>query len=165
MAGLTNDNAIETLLRTINKRIVVGEMQPDAERNENDISRADVHAIQMSTESTIVGRFSRFYAQPMSLRADSTRTLVNEIATKLTCYNIWSAMQPTATIEDLPAAVRNWKVEADALLEQIVPTGKQSPMAGRDIILEGETLKGDAGDIAQPIFGASRCLPYGGQSI
>ena len=134
MTGLTDDNAIKTWLRTVNNRIAIGDDEAD------DISGADVDAIQKSTESTIIGRLSRFYVQPMSLNSESAYDLVKEIATKLVCYNIWSAMQPTATIDDLPAAVRNWKAEADALLEQIVPTGKQAPMAGRDIILEGETL-------------------------
>jgi hypothetical protein len=164
MAGLTDDNAIETLLRTVLKRIDIGEKQPDPATNTHDISRADIHAIQMSAESAITARLSRFYAQPMSLRGERTRILLKEIATKLVGYSVWSALQPTATIEEVPAAVRQWKIEADALLDQIVPLGKTAPVAGRDILLDGEALVIGAGQQTDLAVSFTTTFPFGGSA-
>ncbi|MEW5875818.1 MAG: hypothetical protein AB1752_11645 [Candidatus Zixiibacteriota bacterium] len=162
MADLTNIASIEELLRTVTPGIKVGDEEPDAATNEYDLSRTTIDNWRTRQEAIIVNRLSRFYVVPLALTSDRTVELLKDIATRYGAYAVWLALHPQRTRDNLPASVTLWKSEADALLDQIVPLGKNEPVDGRDIILDGESLRTGAGDIGTAAVEFTTLLGFGG---
>lgn len=160
MADLCKKKDIEDQLRTVTDRIVTGPVVTDT--NDVTIEDSAVEAIRVKAEAEITSRLSRFYTVPLSLSNETTATLLNQIATKLSAYNVWLAVHPTLSVEDLPAAVAQWKLDVDTKLDEIVPKGKSEPRSGRDIILAGETLVALAGDVGEAAFAITKKIPFGG---
>lgn len=162
MPNLTDIANIEELLRTVTPGMRVGDEEPDPPNNDYDLSRSSIDNWRGRQEAIIVSRLSRFYATPLALTSTTTISLLKEIATKLSAYAVWLALHPLRTRDQLPASIELWKKEADMTLDQIVPLGKDQPVDGRDIILEGESLRAGAGDIGTAEVSFTTLLPFGG---
>ena len=163
MAGpYTDIQAIEMQLRTVTNRIRITDVAPAPGTNSSDIDIADVQQQRVSSEASIETRLERFYSVPLSLTETRTIALIKTIATKLTAYNVWTALHPAMTISDLPAAVKEWKADVEATLESIVPKGRDAPVQGRDVILAGEALTVGGGDPTKADIYFTTKLPFGG---
>lgn len=162
MADLTDITSIESLLRTATPGISVGDSEPDADLNDYDLTRATIETWRQREESKIVNRLSRFYVIPLALTSTRTVDMLRDIATRYGAYAVWLALHPLLTRDNIPASVMLWKSEADELLNQIVPLGKDEPVDGRDIILDGESLRAGAGDIGSTAMAFTTTLPFGG---
>ena len=152
---------IEALIGTAPGRIVISPDPPKPGTNNVNIRTKVVEDIKYKVESEMERRFARFYQVPLSLTVESTAQMVANIAMQLTGYKIWLTLHPQMTIDDLPASVTLWKTEADATMLAILPKGQTSPLAGRDILLEGELLLVDAGDPGEAIAGVGNAAPFG----
>jgi len=162
MADLTTLQHVETLLRTAVNRVNIGDEQPDPDQNDYDISRQTIESYRDEQEANVLNRLSRFYSIPLALTSTRTVQMLRDIATRLTAYKAWLAIHPTMTSVNMPEAVKLWKSEADAMLNQIVPEGKSEPLAGRDIILDGESLLTGAGTQGTSALSFTTKLPWGG---
>lgn len=158
--ALTNRDLVCDKL-TRNVRITIEQDEPSA-TNAIDISFNGVDQERVGAESEIVMRLSRFYTVPLTLTDSSTVDLLQELATKLSAYRVWLRVNPSATREDIPGSVAQWKRDYDEMMEQIVPKGKSTAQVGRDIILEGESLLAGAGTAGTAAIAITRFLPYGG---
>lgn len=146
-----------------NVRIKVDQAEPSS-TNDVSISFGQVDQQRQRVEAEITQRLGRFYSTPLALVNSNTIALMERIATDLTSYHCWLMINPNITREALPAGVLEWKKNAEALLDQIVPPGKNSAETGRDIILSGETLTSAAGAAGAAAVVLSRFTPFGGTS-
>jgi len=144
-------------------RVEIGQAEP-TDANQIDISFAGIDSIRIRVEGELSHRFGRFYSLPLVLTDRNTVSLVEKIATELTAYNCWLVIHPSMTRDALPAAVLEWKKNADALIDQIVPPGRQTAQVGRDIILVGESLLAGAGSPGTAAVVMTRFMPFGGTS-
>jgi hypothetical protein len=155
----TTDLVADQLRRDV--RVEIGQAEP-SDTNQIDLSFAGVDSIRIRVEGELSHNFGRFYSIPLRLTDRNTISLVEKLATELTAYNCWLAIHPQMTRDGLPAAVMEWKKNADALLAQIVPPGKSTAQRGRDIILEGESLLAGAGTAGTASVVLTRFAPFGG---
>jgi hypothetical protein len=158
-AYTTTDLVADQLRRDV--RVEIGQAEP-SDTNQIDLSFAGVDSIRIRVEGELSHNFGRFYSLPLALIDRNTISLVEKLATELTAYNCWLSIHPQMTRDTLPAAVLEWKKNADALMEKIVPSGKSAAQRGRDIILEGETLIAGADSPGTPSVVFTRFLPFGG---
>ena len=157
---------IESVMRRIGAskgRIVVSDDEP-SQSNQGEISRARIDSLRLEREAAIESRFGRFYQIPLSLNDDNTRDLIARIATLYTAWDVWLEVHPQAISAELPAAVLEWKKEAEASLEMWAPSKKSSLAMGADPILAGETLIVAATPATAPRVAITRYLPAGGTS-
>ena len=152
---------VATRLRTASGRVTLGDDDPIPGTNEIDMSFKTADALRISVERTLERRIGRFYSLPLAMTADSTAEMLEDIAAKLTAYEIWTVLNPEFTADDIPAGVKLWKEDAEKQIEAIVPKGKTTAVGGRDIILEDETLSFAADDPTTPNFAMSKSIPYG----
>jgi hypothetical protein len=157
----TTDLVADQLRRDV--RVEIGQAEPSG-TNQIDISFAGVDSIRIRVEGELSHNFGRFYSLPLALVDRNTISLIEKIATELTAYNCWLAIHPQMTRDALPAAILEWKKNADALLEKIVPTGKSTAQSGRDIILQGESLLAGSGSPGTAAVIITRFLPFGGEA-
>lgn len=162
ISNLTTREEVEKQLMR-DARVQIMDAEP-AEGNESDLSHASVEVQIQKAESEITLRLSRFYTLPLSLSDHETVTLLNSMATNLAAYKCYLIFQPGMTRDALPAAVQEWKKDVDAMLERIVPTGKTAPVAGRDIILDGESLLAGAGTVGVSAVALTSFIGPGGGS-
>lgn len=163
-AQMCSIDDILTHLQTLGGRIQLAtDENPPSDTNATQITRETIESQRMTREAQITTRMSRFYATPLGLLAETTSDLMRRIATYLVSYDIWIHLHPNLTMDDLPVGVKEWKTEAEAELEAIVPKGKEAPVAGRDVVLDGESLLVGAGDAGVPSVAFSRFLPGGGE--
>ena len=162
MADLTTLQHVETLLRTAVDRVNIGDEAPDPDQNDYDISRPTIESFRDEQEGIVLNRLSRFYTIPLALTSNRTIQMLRDIATRLTAYKAWLAIHPTITTLNMPESVKLWKSEAETMLDQIVPTGKSEPLAGRDILLDGESLLTGAGTPGTSALAFTTKLPWGG---
>jgi len=155
----TTDLVADQLRRDV--RVEIGQAEP-TDTNQIDLSFAGVDSIRIRVEGELAHNFGRFYSLPLKLIDRNTISLVEKLATELTAYNCWLAIHPQMTRENLPAAVMEWKKNADALMEKIVPSGKSTAQSGRDIILSGESLVAGAGAAGTAAVVLTRFAPFGG---
>jgi len=158
--GYTTIDMVADQLRQ-NVRVNVGNEEPSA-TNQVDISFAGIDMIRLRVEGELSHQFGRFYSVPLKLTDANTINLVEKIATELTAYNCWLVIHPMMTRENLPASVLEWKKNADATMEKIVPSGRSMAETGRDIILAGETLLSASGTAGGAAIALSRFTPFGG---
>ena len=157
----TTDLVADQLRRDV--RVEIGQAEPSG-TNQIDISFAGVDSIRIRVEGELSHNFGRFYSLPLALVDRNTISLIEKIATELTAYNCWLAIHPQMTRDALPAAILEWKKNADALLEKIVPTGKSTAQSERDIILQGESLLAGSGSPGTAAVIITRFLPFGGEA-
>ena len=160
----TNYTDIETIadrLRTATGRVTLGYDEPKPGVNEIDMSYNTADSHRTDVEREIELRVGRFYAVPLALVTEGTISILDTIACKKTCYEIWSVLNPEFTNEEIPSSVRGWYDSAEMLLERIVPKGKTSPKIGRDIILDGETMLAAADDPSVANFKMTASIPWG----
>jgi hypothetical protein len=165
MATITNLTSREEVEKQLMRdaRVQILDAEP-AEGNESDLSHTSVEVQIQKAESEIIVRLSRFYDVPLSMSNHNTVTMLNAMATNLAAYKCYLIFQPGMTKDNLPAAVLEWKKDVDAMLERIVPTGKSAPVAGRDIVLEGESLIAGAGTPGTAAIALTQFIPFGGTS-
>ena len=155
---------VEDHLRVQQRRIVIGDDEPQPGINDIDVSTATVDGVLNSVEKRVTARLGRFYNTPLALADPDTVELIRGIVVRLAAYEIWTMIDTTLSTGELPAVVQAWKTNAEADLQMIVPIGQETPLDGRDIILPGETLRGASGDVGGLVFGITRSLPYGADS-
>lgn len=161
MPKMTDLNHVKDLLRAANQRVVITDVEPVPGSNTTDISVETAESFRLQAEADIEARLSRFYNTPLELTNRTTINLIRQVATRKTAYAIYLALRPMLTAENIPIAVQKWDDEAESTLRRIVPEGKDSPVAGRDIILEGESTKFDAGSVGGTSVAFTTTLPFG----
>jgi len=144
-------------------RITVTDDEP-TQSNAGDISRARIDALRVEREATIEARFGRFYQIPLALDNSNTRDLIRRVATLLCAYDVWLEVHPIAISSEIPAAVLEWKKEAELAMEMWAPAKKASLATGKDPVLAGETLLVAATPATAPRAAFTRYLPVGGSS-
>lgn len=159
----TDTEEILELVQSQAGRIVVSETAP-TDSNDVNVTYDSIERVRLKRESQITTRLARFYVVPLSLVAETTNKTIRRIATYLAAYDVYLQVHPTLTTIDLPAAVKLWHDDAMAEIEAIVPRGKTAPVDGRDVILDGETLRTGAGDAGTAAVAITRFLPVGGES-
>lgn len=157
----TSMEQIARRLRTASGRVNLDHDEPIPGTNDIDMSYETADSYRINVERTLERRFSRFYSVPLVLTADSTVEMLDDIACKLTAYEIWTVLNPEYTTDVIPAAVMQWKTDAEVQLEQIIPKNKNAPVIGRDIILEGEATIVAADDPSVANFSMTKGIPYG----
>lgn len=157
----TTDLIVEQLRRNV--RIVIDTAEP-SESNAIDISFSGINAQRVRVEGDISLNLGRFYSIPLALTSQNTIKTLEKLATDLSCYSVWLVVHSGTTSDQIPASVQEWKSNADALMERIVPKGKSTALAGRDIILEGESLLAAAGTPGVSAITLTQFLPFGGSA-
>ena len=142
-------------------RIKVDQADPSP-TNDVSISFSQVDQQRQRVEAEITQRLGRFYSTPLALVNSDTTALLEKIATELATYQCWLIINPNITREAIPAGVLEWRKNADALLDQIIPPGKHTAQIGRDIILSGESLLAGAGAAGTAAVVLTRFVPFGG---
>lgn len=161
MQSYTDMDAVAKLLRD-GVRVVLSQDEPTG-TNGVDMSYSNAEAYRTAVEAEITQRLGRFYSVPLAMSNIGTIEILKSVATYLTGVKVWLALHPTMTIDRLPAAVLEWRDSAEKMLGRIVPEGKQYPVDGRDIILDGETLRTSAGNAGTVAAYTTRLMGYGGE--
>lgn len=159
----TDIDGVMTRIGASKGRIVVTDDEP-SQSNQGEISKARINALRGEREAAIEARFGRFYGIPLSLGDDNTRDLIRRIATLYVSWDVWLEVHPQAISSELPAAVLEWRKEAEASLDMWAPSKKRSLAMGTDPILAGETLIVAATSATAPRVAITRFLPAGGSS-
>jgi hypothetical protein len=162
MSDLTTLKDVERQIQSSGLgRISVGDTAPDPGTNNYVIERTTIEEIISTANQVIVSRIGRFYTTPLTLTNPETVKLLNGIATKQAAYEVILTIIANMTIDEIPAATKDWKASLEALMESIVPKGKTSALIGRDIILEGETLTTESDDPGTANVVFTDALPFG----
>lgn len=132
----------DLLRRTV--RINILQDEPTT-ANQGDVSFAHVDSIRNTVEAKMLLRLGKFYQLPMALVNVNTIRTLRTVATYLAGYEVYLVIMPQMTVDALPAAVLQWKVEGDDTMDRIAPDKREGLIDGRDPILGGETLRVSAG--------------------
>ena len=162
MADYTGIEDITDMVMTASNRVEFGDDEPDPGTNTIDMSYAQVDNLRRRVESSMTQRLARFYTTPLNLTDEDTAMIINDIATKLVAFQVYSVLHQNMSSDELPAVVEEWRRDAEEKMNQIIPIGKSQAKAGRDVILEGETLKTGAGDATTANIAFTNKLSHGG---